>query len=404
MTATSLKSTNLFKPIKVGSVTLQNRVTHLPTTRTRAFGDHTATDLQLIYYEDRSSSPGTLLVTEATLISMNQGLYPNVPGIWNKDQVKSWKKITDAVHKKRGFISVQLWAVGRVGFPDLLKAEGLPLTSPSALYESEKSKEAAEAVENPVRMLTEDEIKDIIYNQYTNAAKNAIEAGFDFLEIHAANGFLVEQFINPSSNTRTDKYGGSIENRARFALELVDHLISVVGADKLAIRISPFNNFKGMLAENEVIHPIATFGYIVSELQRRADKGNELAYISVVDGRYNSDGTEAVLNTKFIDQIWKGVILRGAKYTHDYKKNWETVARDVDHDNRTLIGFGRNFIANPDLVSRLENGLELNAYDRATFYKNYNNGYNTYQFFGSSEEVDAEAEAKVLPKSLVQDS
>lgn len=292
-----------------------------------------------------------------------------------------------------------LWVV-LVFQASLLKAEGLPLTSSSALYESEKSKEAAEAAGNPVRALTEEEIKDLIYNQYTNAAKNAIEAGFDFLEIHGANGYLVEQFINPSSNTRTDKYGGSIENRARFVLELIDHLISVVGADKLAIRLSPFNTFQGMLAEDEAVHPIATFGYIVSELQRRANEGKELAYINVVDGRFNPDGTESALDNKFIDQIWKGIILRGGNYTYDDKNNWANVAKDVDQDDRTLIGFGRHFIANPDLVSRLENGHELNAYDRSTFYGHDNNGYNTYPFYGSSEVVDAEAESKVVPKSL----
>ena len=130
-------------------------------------------------------------------------------------------------------------------------------------------------------------------------------------------------------------------------------------------------------------------------IRDRANEGKELAYINVVDGRFNPDGTESALDNKFIDQIWKGIILRGGNYTYDDKNNWANVAKDVDQDDRTLIGFGRHFIANPDLVSRLENGHELNAYDRSTFYGHDNNGYNTYPFYGSSEVVDAEAESKV---------
>ncbi|KAK6458654.1 NAPDH dehydrogenase [Scheffersomyces xylosifermentans] len=401
MSAPILKGTNLFKPIKVGAVTLQNRVAHLPTTRTRATSEHVPTDLIQQYYSDRSSSPGTLLVTEATLISEKQGIYTNVPGIWNQDHVKGWKKVTDAVHKKGGFMSIQLWALGRVGKPDLLKAAGHDLTSASALYESEASKKAAEAAGNPVRELTEEEIKDLIFNQYTNAAKNSIEAGFDIIEIHGANGYLVEQFINPSSNKRTDKYGGSIENRARFVLELIDHLITVVGAERLAIRFSPFSFFQGMLAENEEVHPVATFGYILSELQKRANDGKQLAYINLVDGRFNADWTESGVDNSFANQIWKGVILRGGNYTYDDKNNWKTVAKDVDADDRTLIGFGRHFIANPDLVERLKEGKELNAYDRDTFYTTNNYGYNTYPFLNSKVEIDIEEETKRLGKSLV---
>ncbi|KAK6458691.1 NAPDH dehydrogenase [Scheffersomyces xylosifermentans] len=400
MTVPDLKATNLLKPIKVGKITLQNRVVHLPTTRNRASSEHIPTDLNEQYYSDRSISPGTLLISEATLISEKQGLLPNVPGIWNKKQVNAWKKVTDGVHKKGSFITLQLGALGRAGNPASLKADGFDLTAPSPLYSTEEAKKAAEDAGNPIREFTQEEIEDLILNQYTNAAKNGIAAGFDIIEMHAASGYLLEQFINPSSNKRTDKYGGSIENRSRFVLELIDQLASVVDAERLAIRLSPFSTFQGMLAENEEVHPIASFGYILSELQRRANEGNKLAYVSLVDSRLNADWSESPVDNSFAQQIWKGIILRGGNYTYDDKNDWKAVASDVDADDRTLIGFGRHFIANPDLVERLKEGHKLNPYDRDTFYTNSNYGYNTYPTLVSKYEIDIDEESKRFGKSL----
>lgn len=379
--APALQNTSLFKPLKVGNAALQTRVVLLPMTRNRNSDDHTPTDLMLEYYQKRTRFPGTLAITEAILVSEKAGLYANVPGLWADKHVEGWKKIVDAVHANGSFISAQLWALGRVGDPVLLKEKGHDLTSSSPLYESEGSKKKAEEAGNPVRELTEEEIKDLIYNQFTKAAKNAVAAGFDILEIHGATGYLIEQFLNPSSNKRTDKYGGSIENRARFALELVDHLISVVGANKVAIRISPFSVFQGMLGENESIHPIVTFGYLLDQLQKRAEAGNELAYISIVDGRFSDDFTEAPVDNTFTRQVWKGKIVRGGNYTYDLK-DWKDVQNDVKADSRTLIGFGRHFLANPDLPYRLQKGQDLNKYDRETFYSGNIAGYNTYPDYG----------------------
>ena len=198
--------------------TISHRIAHLPTTRNRATKDHVPTDLMQKYYTDRAKTGG-LLVTEATLISLNQGIYPNVPGIWNNQQRDAWKKITDSVHSVGGFISVQLWALGRVGNAKLLKNHGLPLTGVSPIYEHEQAEKDAVKAENPIQELTQDEIKDIIYNQFANAAKLADEAGFDFIELHGANGYLFEQFIHPGTNKRTDKYGDQLKIEPDFYLK-----------------------------------------------------------------------------------------------------------------------------------------------------------------------------------------
>lgn len=395
MTVSRLQSTKLFQPIKVGNTTLPHRIAHLPTTRNRA-ANHVPTNLMKQYYTDRAKS-GALLVTEATLVSLNQGIYPLVPGIFTHQQSNAWKVIVDSVHAHGGAIAVQLWALGRVGNAKLLKDHGLPLTGPSANYEHEQAERDAIAAGNPIRELTEEEIKDIIYNQFDNAVKLADAAGFDFIELHGANGYLFEQFIHPGINQRTDKYGGSIENRARFLLETLDHLCTIVDSKKLAIRISPVNYF-----QTPGVNPtyVEDYSYIASELQKRAEEGNELGYINIVDGRFSDATMEKTLaiDLQFIHDIWKGAILRGGNYTYD--EGWKDIEAHTSEDDRTLVGFGRNFIANPDLPQRVARGLPLNPHNRDTFYTPYNYGYNTYPFHGDSKEVDQQAEEKVFGEAL----
>lgn len=311
--------------------------------------------------------------------------------------VAAWKKITDKVHQNGSFISNKLWALERVGDPELLKEKGLDLTSSSAIYPDENSEKFAIAAGNPIRGLTEKEIHDLIYNKFTNAAKNAITAGFGYIEIHGANGYLVDQFLQPVSNKRTDKYGGSIENRARFVLELIDHLITVVGANKLAIRISPWTKFQGMKAEKDRI--ITTFSYLLHELQRRADEGNELAYISIVEPRV--EGTESVEKSQqtgdntFAGQIWKGIILKSGNYTYDAPP-FKTLLKDIG-DNRTLVRFARYYTSNPDLVKRLYEVWNLRPYYRDSFYTKNNWGYNTWTNYDEKVEIDKESELEELP-------
>ena len=390
----SIAKSNLFKPITIGKTTIKTRIAHLPTTRNRASPENVPTDLMKKYYTDRAKTGG-LLVTEATLISLNQGIYPNVPGIWNQTQAKAWKEIVDSVHSVGGNIAIQLWALGRVGNAKLLKSHGLPLTGVSPIYEHEKAEKDAIEAGNPIQELTKEQISDIVHVQFTNAAKLADEAGFDFIELHGAAGYLFEQFINPGTNKRTDEYGGSIENRSRFLFEVIDKLSTVVDPSKLAIRLSPLNDF-----QVPSVNPTAEedYTYVVEGLQKRADEGKGLGYIDIYDERYNPDGSIRPQTVEFIDKVWKGVLLRGGSFTYDKDNKWKTIEKVADADNRSLIGFGRYFIANPDLPERIRNGQELNDYDRSTFYSPFNYGYNTYPVYG--EVIKADPEERVLGKPL----
>ncbi|EPX73383.1 NADPH dehydrogenase [Schizosaccharomyces octosporus yFS286] len=406
-----LEKTNLFKPITVGKNTINQRIAFAPTTRFRATDDHTPSDLMLQHYSDRAQTPGTLLISEATFISPRSGLYPNIPGIWNDKHVQGWKKITDAVHAKGSYMACQLWFLGRVGSPGLLKKHGLDLVSASPLYDSEDSKKAAEAADNPIRALTEEEIHSIIYEDYKNAAINAMNAGFDYVEIHSAHGYMLDQFLQPVSNQRTDNYGGSIEKRARMVLEIVDLLSETIGAEKVAIRLSPWTKFQGMKGDEDSVHPITTFSYVVNELQKRANNGKQLAYLSVVEPRITGgrdivgligdlDISDVVGSNDFVKSLWKGAILQTGNYTYDYPE-FSLLKSDVNGDDRTMIGFSRFFTSNPDLVERLKEGHELTPYVRHLFYANHNNGYNTFSNYGKELHYDSEAEEKKRPLSLV---
>ena len=233
------QQSKLFEPLQLGSIKLGNRVVMAPLTRFRADDDHVQLPFVKEYYTQRACVPGTLLITEATFISPRASGYPNVPGIYNDAQIKAWKEIVDSVHNAGGFIYMQLWALGRAANPDVLKKEGAgDLISSSDIPMSDNSPAP--------RPLTEEEIQDFI-KDYATAAKNAVEgAGFDGVEVHGANGYLVDQFSQDVSNKRTDRWGGSVENRGRFAVEVTKAVVEAVGADKTGIRLSPFSTFQGM--------------------------------------------------------------------------------------------------------------------------------------------------------------
>ncbi|KAK6204616.1 NADPH dehydrogenase [Scheffersomyces amazonensis] len=397
-----LKDTTVFSKIKVGKNTLNHRIVYVPTTRFRALDDHTPSDLEFKYYGERSEYPGSLLITEGTFVSEQASGYPNVPGIYTDKHVKAWKHITDRVHENGSFISTQLWNLGRVANAKVFKAKGLDIVAPSPIFESEKYKAAAEEEGVTLRSLTTEEIKDLIYKTYDNAAKKAIEAGFDYVELHSAHGYLLDQFLHPETNHRTDQYGGSLENRTRFLLELIDHLISIVGANKVAIRFSPWATFQGILAQKGQEHPITTYSYILHELQKRADAGNQLAYISVVEPRVSGIVDVAVEdqvgNNDFVYTIWKGIILKAGNYTYDAPE-FTQIQKDTT-DSRTLIGLSRYYISNPDLVNRLANGYELNPYIRELFYNHDNWGYNTYNKYGDNTVYNKEEETAHLARAI----
>ncbi|TFK37220.1 hypothetical protein BDQ12DRAFT_653121 [Crucibulum laeve] len=351
----------LFQPIKIGNITLQHRVVLAPLTRSRAAKKshvHTVS-LAKTYYSQRASTPGTLLITEATLIAARAGGFDNVPGIWSSEQVEAWKEIVSSVHAAGSFIYLQLWAHGRSALESTLAEDGLPYVAPSPIPLSNSR-------EHIPRELTHDEIQEYV-QLYAQAAKNAVYgAGFDGVELHGANGFLIDQFLQDVSNKRTDSYGGSVENRSRFGLQVVDAVVDAVGAEKVGIRLSPWNEFLDM----RMADPIPQFSHFVSSIK---ESHPNLSYLHLTeprtdgpiashrqsDGSYN-DTHEA--SNDFLRKIWlpKPLITAGG-YTR------KSALRRAQESENELIAFGRYFIANPDLPLRLKHDIPLNPYHRDTF-------------------------------------
>lgn len=349
----------LFKPITIGNITLNHRIGLCPLTRYRADDDHTPLDSMIEYYSQRASVKGTLLVSEGTFISEADGGYANAPGIYNQAQINSWRKVTDAVHAKGSYIFCQLWALGRAADPEVAKKEGFEI------YSSDTIPIDANSVQ-PKRLSLED-ISVKIQN-YVSAAKNAIEAGFDGVELHGAHGYLIDQFIQDNCNRRDDDYGGSIENRSRFAIEAVRAVSDAIGSKKTAIRLNPWTTFNGMRMQN----PIPQFSDIIRKLSAL-----NIAYLHLVQSRRvgSSDGTDELT---FAYDLWNGPILVADGF------NAELAARLVDEkhpDKEIVVMFGRYFISTPDLPFRIQHRLELAQYDRDTFYTPKSTvGYTDYPF------------------------
>lgn len=314
------------------------------------------------YYSQRASIPGTLLITEATFISQRAAGYENAPVIWTKEQIAGWKQVTDVVHAKGSYIYVQLWALGRVAVPDVAKAEGFQIKAPSSI--------GLEGLAVPEELTTED-IK-LFLAEYAQAARNAMEAGFDGVELHGANGYLVDQFIQDVSNHRNDEFGGSIENRSRFPLQVLEALVSAIGSDKVGLRLSPWSDFQGMRMTN----PIPQFTHLISEAKKL-----KLAYLHIVESRISgNDDIEATETNNFAINAWdqtSPVLIAGG-----FKPNSAKTLVDEKHkDVEVAAVFGRYFLANPDLPFRIKRGLELNSYDRNTFYSAESPvGYTDYTF------------------------
>lgn len=394
-----LKNTKVFEPIQVGLHKLSNRIVHAPTTRLRAAANHAPSDLTYKYCDDRTRFAGSLMITEGTMVSPRTGIFNGFPGIFSKESVEAWKKVSDRIHANGSFVSMQLWPAGRTAQPGAMKEAGYPLIAPSAIYVSEESKKTAETAGNPIHELTTQEIEDLVQNDFVQAARNAIAAGMDYVELHGAHGCLVDTFFQASTNKRLDKYGGSIENRSRFALEIIDRLIDEIGAEKVAVRISPWAKFQGMSAEDSGVNPVAQFGHFLSELENRARAGKRIAYVSVVEPRINgimeiAPGDNYGDNS-FVRSVWKGIVIKAGNYTYDAPE-FKTLLQDVD-DGKTLVAFGRYFTSNPDLVQRLHDGLDLAPYQRDLFYTTNNWGYNTFNKWGETVTFDESEEAKRFP-------
>lgn len=336
-------------PVTIGDLKLKHRTILAPLTRNRANLDHVHTDLAVQYYAQRASIPGTLLITEGTLISNRAGGFDNVPGIYSQAQIDAWKQVTKAVHAKGSYIFCQLWALGRAADPAVLGRDGGDLIGPSAIPMSSDS-------ETP-RALSDAEIVSWI-SDYASAAKNAMEAGFDGVEIHGPNGYLCDQFLQDVSNNRTDQWGGSIKNRARFGIEVAKAVATEVGPERVGYRISPWSPFQGMKMAN----PVPQFTYLAETLAQLG-----LAYLHIVESRISGAQTIEARTEQadFLVDIWThGAIILAGGFTQ------ESADAELSKYNgrQVVIAFGRHFLANPDLPFRFQQGLSLNKYDRPTFY------------------------------------
>ncbi|AOW00142.1 hypothetical protein LXG23DRAFT_52417 [Yarrowia lipolytica] len=351
---------NLFTPIQVGNCHLLNRIVFAPLTRCRNVKT-VPSDLQVTHYAQRGQDPGTLLISEATMISEKSGGYlghENLPGIWSSEQTEGWRKVVQAVHDAKSFMFIQLWDLGRASDPETIKALGYDRVSASDHY--------TEDGKNFVRGLEVKEIKERV-DFYVQAAQNAIQAGADGVEIHAANGYLPDQFLRWNTNTRNDEYGGSVEKRARFVFEIVAAVVAQVGQKKTGIRLSPWTRFGDMAVDEHKSRE--QFEYVVTQLQTQYP---DLAYIHVIEGR--TDGHQDLevpqwMNNDWIQNIWKGPIIRAGGYTP------ESAVAEAQTNDRTLVAFGRMFTSNPDLVDRVRHGKALTKYDRSTFYTQTGEGY-----------------------------
>lgn len=355
----------LFSTIKLGPYTLPNRTAMAPMTRNRAAAGNVPNDISIQYYEQRASAG--LIISEGSQVSPEGIGYPNTPGCYSAEQVAGWKKITDAVHAKGGHIFLQLWHVGRISHPSLQPGGTKPL-APSAIKPAGKvfTFEGMQEYVTP-HALTLTEIKNVV-GQFRAAAKNALDAGFDGVEIHGANGYLLDQFLRDGSNTRDDAYGGTVARRARFMLEVTEAVCSVWGSNRVGIRLSPLNPFNDVRDSN----PEETFSHAVRELNRF-----NLAYLHITEMGADQPGAAGpAFDLHKLRKIWNGVYMTNSGY------NLERANAAIGQGHADMVSFGVPFIANPDLPERMAKGVALNTADQATFYGGNEKGYTDYPSLG----------------------
>lgn len=353
---------DLFSPIKLGAINLKNRMVMAPLTRNRAGESGVPQDMNVTYYAQRASAG--LIITEATPISVMAHGYPLLPGIYTNAQVAGWKKITDAVHAKGGKIVLQLWHVGRISHPSLLPNNALPV-APSAIKPAGKAFTYNGLVDYvEPRALEVSELPGIIAD-YVHATKSALAAGFDGVEVHAANGYLLDQFLRDGTNKRSDNYGGSFENRTRLLLEVTKAVVEVAGADKVGVRISPVNPFNDMKDSN----PQALFNYVTEQLNQFG-----LAYLHVVEGGIHGGGEADPFDFLQMRKLFRGAYV--ANLSYDKARGNAAIASG----HADAIAYGVPFIANPDLVERFKLDAPLNEADSKSFYGGDETGYTDYPF------------------------
>ncbi len=351
---------DLFSAGNLGSIGLSNRIVMAPLTRNRAGEGGVPQSINVTYYEQRASAG--LIVTEATPISSMAHGYPALPGIYTEAQVAGWKKVTDAVHAKGGKIVIQLWHVGRISHPSLLPNNALPV-APSAIKPAGQAftYEGLQDYVQP-RALEAAELPAIVQD-YVHATKCAIAAGFDGVEIHAANGYLLDQFLRDGSNTRTDAYGGSFENRTRLLMEVTQAVVDVMGADKVGVRLSPVNPFNDMKDSN----PQDLFNYVATALNQF-----NLAYLHTVEGGIHGGGEADPFDFSAYRKRFNGQYMANLSYDKE-RANAAIASGHAD-----CVAFGVPFIANPDLVARFKIDAPLNDANSDTFYGGGAEGYIDY--------------------------
>jgi N-ethylmaleimide reductase len=377
----SLNAANrdLFTPVRLGRYELSNRIVMAPLTRSRATADGLPRPLMAEYYLQRASAG--LIVAEGTNISPQARGYAFTPGIYSREQVEAWQAVTEAVHGKGGRIFVQLWHVGRISHPSLQPRGALPV-APSAIRPAGNA--FTETGYQPCvtpRPLQTDEMPEVV-EQYRNAARNALAAGFDGVEIHAANGYLIEQFLRDSTNYRTDVYGGSRENRVRLLLEVADAVAQICGSDRVGVRLSPVTPANDIGADSD---PQSTYGYAVEQLN-----AFDLAYIHVIEGA--TQGPRDVSGN-----FDYGALRRAFRNCYIANNGYDLdLALEARRgDAADLIAFGRPFISNPDLVERLRIGAPLIPPQQATFFGGGKEGYTDYPFLTAKERSAAHHYAAV---------
>ncbi|KAJ3702078.1 hypothetical protein LUZ61_005783 [Rhynchospora tenuis] len=357
----------LLTPHKMGPFELSHRIVLAPMTRQRSF--NTVPQPHAILYYSQRTTPGGLLIAEATGVS-DTASFPVTPGIWTKEQVEAWKPIVNAVHEKGGIFFCQIWHAGRASISMFLPNGQAPISSTDKQLRPEHLDNGIVVEYSPPRRLETDEIPKIV-NEFRLAARNAIEAGFDGVEIHGANGYLIEQFLKDEVNDRTDQYGGSLENRCRFALEIVEAVSKEIGPERVGIRLSPFANYQ----ESGDSNPEELGVYLVNALNKFG-----IAYCHMIEPRMIKVGERAETPHSLLPmrKAFNNTFIVAGGYDR------EEGNKAVSSDYTDLVAYGRIFLANPDLPKRFELDAPLNKYNRSTFYiSDPVVGYTDYPFLSS---------------------
>ncbi|SNT27946.1 alkene reductase [Tropicimonas sediminicola] len=367
--------TDLFSTLDMGDLSLGHRVIMAPLTRMRAVAPaYAPTDMMVEYYSQRAN-PGGMIITEATLISQSARGAPDTPGIYTPEQVDGWRRVAEAIHARGGIGVMQLWHMGRLSHPSYQPDGGAPF-APSPVR-ADVDVVLPDRRREPCPMPRQIETADIpaLIETYVSAARSAVAAGFDGVEIHAANGYLLEQFLQSRSNRRTDAYGGSIEARCRIVIEIARAIASAVGAARVGIRLSPF----GIANDSGEDDPFPLYAHLIGELDRLG-----LAYLHLIEPRASGAGQKDVDHqdvpsaARLYRPIWNGALVAAGNF------NGESARAMIAEGVADAIAFGRYFISNPDLPERLRLGAGLTPYNRPTFYTPGAEGYTDYPRLGTT--------------------